>query len=501
MRWLSIAGAVGVIATAQYKVGSQLAIPLGLVLAVTGLLPVPSMFPVLYRVYTSDTIGYRLRHKLHKRDDPHTTVANAWRRLTAARPDTVDHDDPATVSILPVPVLSDNYAYLVICERSGNVAAVDPADPHRILHLVDALNEAAVRQEAAPSSRPFFRLTHILTSHKHWDHAGGNRELVCELAKRQGSGDGTVEVIGSAIDRPMSTTTFVHDGDVTQISPYCHAKVIHTPGHTQGSIMFLVSAEAAAPKAPQNAALFDTKRRRDAILEVVTHRPELRGPKHAHQSQTQFVAALGGLDRLPGASVDSPALLTGDCLFCGGCGTQFEAKGASDCLRTYDALRSLADAAPKLPVFVGHEYSMRLLGEWNEHWAKRVLELSAKAGSLDAGGAAATTSAGASTTTGTSSFSERIQGSFGAFSDRVRSRFLDVQTLSRQGLASVPSSMALELSTNPFLTLDRDVLLEMANRRAAASEAESAIYLSPRRTGCQDGVNVETQLKAQRSRL
>ena len=37
-------------------------------------------------------------------------------------------------SVLPVPFLTDNYAYILVCERTGCTAFVDPADPEAVLH-------------------------------------------------------------------------------------------------------------------------------------------------------------------------------------------------------------------------------------------------------------------------------------------------------------------------------------------------------------------------------
>src|SRR5690349_5720064 len=64
--------------------------------------------------------------------------------------------------IVPVPVLLDNYAYLVIAD-SGAAAVVDPSEAQPVL--------AAVEREQA-------RLEAIWSTHHHWDHVGGNRDLL-----------------------------------------------------------------------------------------------------------------------------------------------------------------------------------------------------------------------------------------------------------------------------------------------------------------------------------
>ncbi|XP_062954939.1 hydroxyacylglutathione hydrolase-like protein isoform X1 [Cynocephalus volans] len=61
-----------------------------------------------------------------------------------------------------IPVLVDNYMYLVIEEHTREAVAVDVAVPKRLLEVV--------AQEGVS-------LTTVLTTHHHWDHARGNAEL------------------------------------------------------------------------------------------------------------------------------------------------------------------------------------------------------------------------------------------------------------------------------------------------------------------------------------
>ena len=70
--------------------------------------------------------------------------------------------------VVPVPVLDDNYSYLVIDEKSKKAAAVDPAQPEKVL-------EAAKREGV--------QLVACLTTHHHADHAGVWRRR-CRAAVR-----------------------------------------------------------------------------------------------------------------------------------------------------------------------------------------------------------------------------------------------------------------------------------------------------------------------------
>ena len=62
-----------------------------------------------------------------------------------------------------LPALSDNYMYLLVDNNTNQAAIVDPVEPDTVL--------AAVEEEGV-------ELTTVLTTHHHWDHAGGNKEII-----------------------------------------------------------------------------------------------------------------------------------------------------------------------------------------------------------------------------------------------------------------------------------------------------------------------------------
>ncbi|XP_027626779.1 hydroxyacylglutathione hydrolase, mitochondrial isoform X3 [Tupaia chinensis] len=62
-----------------------------------------------------------------------------------------------------LPALTDNYMYLLIDDNTGEAAAVDPVQPQKV---VEAARKHGVK------------LTTVLTTHHHWDHAGGNEKLL-----------------------------------------------------------------------------------------------------------------------------------------------------------------------------------------------------------------------------------------------------------------------------------------------------------------------------------
>ena len=82
-----------------------------------------------------------------------------------------------------VPCLSDNYAYLV--KSGGQCAVVDPSEPEPV--------RAALAKKG-------WTLTHILNTHHHLDHCGGN------LALKEETG---ATIVGPAVIAEDETSTFV----------------------------------------------------------------------------------------------------------------------------------------------------------------------------------------------------------------------------------------------------------------------------------------------------
>ncbi len=121
------------------------------------------------------------------------------------------------------PCLSDNYGYLLCDTASGAVAAVDTPDADEINRQLDAAG---------------WRLTHILNTHHHYDHIGGNLTLKekwgCEIVGPKGEAS---KIPG--IDREVS------DGDIVMLGE-AKTRIIETPGHTLGHIIYHFADEKAA---------------------------------------------------------------------------------------------------------------------------------------------------------------------------------------------------------------------------------------------------------------
>src|SRR5436853_86371 len=122
--------------------------------------------------------------------------------------------------IVPVPVLLDNYAYLVIAD-SGVAAVVDPSEAKPVL-------QAAEREGAD--------LQAIWNTHHHWDHVGGNRDLL--LAKPR------LVVCGYSADRARipGITNPVDDGVDFDFAG-TPVRIIFIPAHTSGHIAYYLPTE------------------------------------------------------------------------------------------------------------------------------------------------------------------------------------------------------------------------------------------------------------------
>lgn len=121
------------------------------------------------------------------------------------------------------PCLSDNYGFLIRDQATGLCATIDTPDA-----------EAIDRELAARG----WRLTHIFNTHHHADHAGGNLALKekwgCEIVGPRGE---AARIPG--IDRQVG------EGDVVTLGDSV-ARVLDTPGHTAGHIVYHFADEGVA---------------------------------------------------------------------------------------------------------------------------------------------------------------------------------------------------------------------------------------------------------------
>lgn len=124
--------------------------------------------------------------------------------------------------VVPVPVLHDNYSYLVIDETEAVAAVVDCAE-------VDPMLNAAEREGVT--------ITTVLSTHHHYDHVGGNEEIASRIP---------VRVYGNADDdgRIPAMTDGVREGDTVHLGTLT-ARPILVPAHTSGHMAYYFEQQRA----------------------------------------------------------------------------------------------------------------------------------------------------------------------------------------------------------------------------------------------------------------
>jgi hydroxyacylglutathione hydrolase len=124
------------------------------------------------------------------------------------------------LEIEPVPCLRDNYAYLVYDPDEGVCGVVDASEAGPVKRALE---------------RRGLKLTHILSTHHHNDHVGGNLALKAEFG---------ATVVGAAKDaaRIPGLDIGLNEGDVFTFGSH-EARVLEIPAHTSQHIAFWFEAD------------------------------------------------------------------------------------------------------------------------------------------------------------------------------------------------------------------------------------------------------------------
>ncbi|TNV76328.1 hypothetical protein FGO68_gene9037 [Halteria grandinella] len=202
------------------------------------------------------------------------------------------------IGVFVIPMLSDNFSYYVYTK--GNIQQgffVDVSEPEKLTAFTTALQITTV--------------SHILTTHKHGDHSGGNQSLATQIGS-------TLKIVGGANDNIPACNHPVNDGDkLDDILPGVEITCLHTPCHTRGHILYYLDSQEESKS--------------DFTI------TQEKGYQH-----------IQNINR---------CVFTGDTVFLGGCGRFFEGT-AEQMLSALDRFGALPDDTK---VFCGHEYSVKNL--------------------------------------------------------------------------------------------------------------------------------------------
>ena len=252
--------------------------------------------------------------------------------------------------VVAVPQLVDNYAYLAIDEATGVAGVVDVAEADSVV--------TAVRREGV-------KLEAILSTHHHFDHVGGNADLVAQMKPSR------LRVYGYKGDlgRIPELSEPLEDGAEFKLGSLS-VRAIFIPAHTRGHLAYYVQSAST--------------------------------------------------------------VFTGDTLFAAGCGRLFE----GDAAQMKRSLACLAALPDDTAVYCGHEYTQRNL-EFAATLEPKNPDIAAQRRAVDA--------------------------------------------LRAAGRPSVPTTIAIEKRTNPFLRSgSAELRAEVKRRMPATGDDEVAVFAATR---------------------
>ncbi|KAL3807009.1 hypothetical protein ACHAXA_010485 [Cyclostephanos tholiformis] len=142
-----------------------------------------------------------------------TTIVSSRRNLIMSAP-------AGSFEVAQFPCLGDNYGYLIHDRTTNQTAAIDTPCASSYMRELE---------------RRGWTLTHILNTHHHHDHVGGNMEL-----KTDG-----VKVYGPATEKIPGMDVALKGGDLVSFAG-ANAVVMDVGGHTRGHIAYYFPGEKTA---------------------------------------------------------------------------------------------------------------------------------------------------------------------------------------------------------------------------------------------------------------
>lgn len=121
--------------------------------------------------------------------------------------------DSLTITKVAVDEKMSNNCYLLTCKHTGEQVLIDAADASAT--LLPLIGDAG--------------LTHVLTTHQHWDHHRALAEVVASTGATTAAGEADADALPVIPARRLSHGDTLELGDI-------NLGVIHLRGHTPGSI-------------------------------------------------------------------------------------------------------------------------------------------------------------------------------------------------------------------------------------------------------------------------
>ena len=117
-----------------------------------------------------------------------------------------------------------NFNYLIACPENGQALAVDPLDHQKCLNVAKSNG---------------WDITHVLNTHEHFDHIGGNAEVIAATGARLLAHKNAKGVI-PGLDEGLSA------GDIIKIGKSVELEALDTPGHTMSHVCLLSRTDQPA---------------------------------------------------------------------------------------------------------------------------------------------------------------------------------------------------------------------------------------------------------------
>jgi hydroxyacylglutathione hydrolase len=117
-----------------------------------------------------------------------------------------------------------NFNYLIACPETGEAMAIDPLDHEKCLAMAKARG---------------WQITQVLNTHEHFDHIGGNAEVIAATGAKLLAHTNAKNTI-PGIDRGLEA------GDLIKIGNTVEVEALDTPGHTMSHVCLLSHTETPA---------------------------------------------------------------------------------------------------------------------------------------------------------------------------------------------------------------------------------------------------------------